>query len=74
MELLQRWSDDINDYNGLNKKIINSKCFKYKASITGSTIYYNVAVKVTNAYGNEVDNPEYDANKIGTKKLKLLFH
>ena len=71
MELLHRWSDDINDYNGLNKKIINSKCFKYKASITGSTIYYNVAVKVTNAYGNEVDNPEYDANKIGTKKVEI---
>ena len=71
MELLHRWSDDINDYNGLNKKIINSKCFKYKVSITGSTIYYNVAVKVTNAYGNEVDNPEYDANKIGTKKVEI---
>ena len=64
-------SDDINDSNGLNKKIINSKCFKYKASITGSTIYYNVAVKVTSAYGNEVDNPEYDANKIGTKKVEI---
>ena len=39
----------------------NSKSFKYKTSITGNT--YNIGD------GEEI----YDANKVGKKKLKLLF-
>ena len=46
----------------LTKNVINSKSFKYKTSYTGST--YNVAATVR----------DYDANKEGTKKLKLLCH
>ena len=65
-------SDDINDNNGPNEKGINSKSFKYKTSITGSSIDYNVDEKITNADGNEVDNPEYDANKIGTKEAEIV--
>ena len=34
-------TDETNDGNGPNKYAINSKFFKYKTSITGST--YNVA-------------------------------
>ena len=45
----------------LGNYVIDSKSFKYKTSITGFT--YNVAERITNAGGNEVDNPAYDANK-----------
>ena len=65
-------TDDTNDNNNLNKNVINSKSFKYKTSITGST--YNVNERITNAEGNQVNNPNYDADKPGKKKLKLLFH
>ena len=37
-------SDETNDDDGTNKNVINSKSFKYKTSITGST--YNVAAMV----------------------------
>ena len=65
-------SNDVNGNNNLNKNVINSKSFKYKTSITGST--YNVNERITNAEGNQVNNPNYDADKPGKKKLKLLFH
>ena len=52
-------TDETNDNNGPNKNVINSKSFKYKTSITGST--YTVAV----ATG------DYDANKEGTKKVEI---
>ena len=48
-------TDDTNDGNAPNKNVINSKSFKYKTSITGST--YNVAATTG----------VYDANKEGTK-------
>ena len=40
-----------------NKNIINSESFKHKTSVTGST--YNVDIKITNAEGNEINNPAY---------------
>ena len=49
-------TDETNDDNGPNKNVINSKSFKYKTSITGST--YNVAATAG----------DYDANKEWTKK------
>ena len=55
-------SDETNDDDGTNKNVINSKSFKYKTSITGGT--YNVAAIAEG----------YDANREGTKKLKLLCH
>ena len=48
-------TDETNDDNGPNKNVINSKLFKYKTSITGSTC--NVAATAE----------DYDANKEGTK-------
>ena len=45
-----------------NSLCTNSESFKYKTSITGNT--YNV----------DDDDDNYDANKVGKKKLKLLFH
>ena len=55
-------TDEKNDDNGLNKNVINSKSSKYKTSITGST--YNMAATAR----------DYDANKEGKKKLRLLCH
>ena len=58
-------SDDANDNINSNKNTINSESFKYKTSITGST--YNVAERITNAEGNQVNNPDYDEDKSGEK-------
>ena len=55
-------TDETSDDNGLNKNVINSKSFKYKASITGSS--YNVAATAGH----------YNVNKEGTRKLKLRRH
>ena len=50
-------TDERNYDNGSNKTVINSKSFKFKTSITGST--YNVAATAE----------DYDANKEGTKEV-----
>ena len=52
-------TDEANDNYGLNKNVINSTSFKYKASITGST--YNVAATAEG----------YDANQEGTNKVEI---
>ena len=62
-------SDGTNNNKNLNKNVINSEFFKYKTSVTGST--YNVDEKITNEEGNEIDNPAYDANKIGKKEVEI---
>ena len=61
-------TDETND-NGPHKNVINSKSFKYKTSITGST--YNVPRRITGADGNPVNNPNYDQNKRGTKEVEI---
>ena len=54
------YRDELTDErNGLNKNVINSKSFKYKTSITGST--YNVAATAG----------DYDANKKGTRNIEI---
>ena len=58
-------SDDTNNNDNLNKNVINSESFKYNTSVTGST--YNVNERITNAEGNQVNNPNYDADKSGKK-------
>ena len=58
-------SDDTNNNDNLNKNLINSESFKYKTSVTGIT--YNVNERITNAEGNQVNNPNYDADKFGKK-------
>ena len=62
-------TDDTNDNNGPNKNVINSKSFKYKTSITGST--YNVTRRITDDDGNLANNPNYDQNKRGTKEFEI---
>ena len=65
-------SEDTNDNKSLNKKTIKSKPFKYKTSITGSSTNYNIDEKITNTNGNEIYNPAYDANTIGTKEVEIV--
>ena len=60
---------DTNNINFPNKNVINSESFKYKRSVTGST--YNVDTQITNAEGNEINNPAYDANKSGKKEVEI---
>ena len=49
----------------------NSKPFKYKTSITGNS--YNIDEKITDDDGNEVDNPEYDANKVVKNETEVVI-
>ena len=62
-------TDDTNNNNFPNKNVINSESFKYKTSVTGST--YNVDAKITNAEGNEINNPTYARNKSGKKEVEI---
>ena len=49
----------------------NSESFKYKTSITGNT--YNVDEKITDDDGSEVDNPNYDVNKVGKNETGIVI-
>ena len=49
----------------------NSESFKYKTSITGNA--YNVDEKITDDDGNEIDNPKYDANRVGKNEAKIVI-
>ena len=62
-------TDETNNNNGPNKNVINSKSFKYKTSITGST--YNVSLTIIGEDDNPVPNPDYDANKEGKKEVEI---
>ena len=64
-------TDDTNNIYFPNKNVINSESFKNEASVTGST--YNVDAKMTNAEGNEINNPAYDANKSGKKEVEIAL-
>ena len=52
-----------------NKNKINSESCKYKTIITGST--YNADERITNAKGNQVNNPAYDENKSDKKEVEI---
>ena len=65
-------TDDTNDIHFPNKNVINSESFKHKTSVTGST--YDIDAKITNAEGNEINNPVMMQLNLVKKKLKLLFH
>ena len=45
--------------------------FKYKTSITGNS--YNIDEKIADDDGNEVDNPKYDANKVGKNETEVVI-
>ena len=49
----------------------NSESFKYKTSITKNAC--NVDKKIIDDDGNDVDNPNYDANKVGKNKTEIVI-
>ena len=59
-------SDDADDNNFGNIKVVNSKAFKYKNKIIGNT--YNVNSTTLNLASNaRINNPNYVANNSGKK-------
>ena len=62
-------ADEANDNNNPNRIVVDSKFFKYKTSVAGST--YDVARKITGADGNRANNPNYVTNKRGTKEAEI---
>ena len=63
-------SDDADDNNFSNIKVVNSNIFKYKNQIISNT--YNVNARIPNAAGNgQIDNPIYIANNEGTQEIEL---
>ena len=49
----------------------NSESFKYKTSIVGNT--YNVDSTTIDDGGNQIPNPDYDANRAGTKETEVVI-
>ena len=68
-ELTDETNDENDSKSFINSNVINSKNFKYKTSITGSTYY--VPRRIADAYGNSTNNPNYDQNKRGTKEVEI---
>ena len=70
-------SNDDNDDNFHNIKVVNSNSFEYKNKMIGNT--YNIDATIPNpdpataAANPTVENPNYDANKEGTKAIKLAI-
>ena len=62
-------SDDEVDNRFINNDTANSKPFKFKSRIMGNT--YNVPEQITDAAGNQVNNPDYDTSKSGTKEVEV---
>ena len=57
-------SDDVDDNNFDNIKVVNSNTFKYKNKIIGA---YDVDARIPNPDGaGQIDNPIYNVNKNGT--------
>ena len=64
-------NDNDNDNFG-NIKVVNSKAFKYKNKIIGNT--YNVNSTILNPAGNaRINNPNYVANNSGKKSIELAI-
>ena len=65
-------SDDNDNDNFGNIKVVNSKVFKYKNKIIGNA--YNVDSTIAPAGGGaRVANPDYDANNSGKKSIELAI-
>ena len=65
-------SDDADDNNFDNIKVVNSNTIKYKSKITGNT--YDVDARIPNPDGaGQIDNPIYNVNKNGTQKIELAI-
>ena len=65
-------SDDNDNDNFGNIKVVNSEAFKYKNKIIGNT--YNVdSINVPPAGGNRVHNPDYRANLSGISRVTFAI-
>ena len=65
-------SDDADDNNFDNIKVVNSNTFKYKNKIIGNT--YDVDARIPNLDGaGQIDNPIYIVNKNGTQEVELAI-
>ena len=65
-------SDDADDNNFDNIKVVNSNTFKYKNKIIGNT--YDVDARIPNPDGaGQIDNPIYNVNKNGTQEVELAM-
>ena len=65
-------SDDNDNDNFGNIKVVNSEAFKYKNKIIGNT--YNVNSTILNPAGNaRINNPNYVANNSGKKSIELAI-
>ena len=65
-------SDDADDNNFDNIKVVNSNTFKYKNKIIGNT--YDVDARIPNPDGAEqIDNHIYNVNKNGTQEVELTI-
>ena len=65
-------SNDNDDNNFGNIKVVNSETFKYKNKIIGNT--YNVDSTIVPAgSGARIANPNYDANNCGKKNVELAI-
>ena len=65
-------SNDNDDNNFDNIKVVNSETFKYKSKIIGNT--YNVdSTIVPVASGARIANPNYDANNSGKENVELAI-
>ena len=65
-------SDDADDNNFDNIKVVNSNTFKYKNKIIGNT--NNVDARIPNPNGTgQIDNPIYIANENGTQEVELAI-
>ena len=65
-------SDDNDNDDFGNIKVVNSEAFKYKDKIIGNT--YNVdSTQLPTAGGNRVPNPDYSANLSGTSSVILAI-
>ena len=65
-------SDDTDDHNFDNVKVVNSDKFKYKNKIIGNT--YDIDARIPNPDGaGQIDNPIYNVNKNGTQEVELAI-
>ena len=65
-------SDNADDDNFGNIKVVNSNTFKYKNKIIGNT--YDVDARIPNPDdAGQIDNPIYNVNKNGTQEVELAI-
>ena len=65
-------SDDADNDNFDNIKVVNSEAFKYKNQIIGNT--YNIDATIPNPDGaGRLPNPNYNANKNGKQEVEIAI-